>query len=555
MKKLHRKDFSIAVKKGTDANKSKFAKEAVLGEMYYATDTGSLYVANNNNWTPTNGTNTFAWWDANDSSTITENSLSEITGWRDKISSKVLTPVSSTTFAGTVSAGVLNSKDVIDLSADDHFVHEDLATHANYNGDLGVYIVAKVDVVDHGSDSVISINCNTGATGAGADFQLDASHTSKFQARLVVSNATGTNTTTASSNSTDKTGAYHIFEAIFDKSGTAKFYSYVDGTPYTNYSNGSSYTNNVGFGSGADLNVFTNRGVNRWPEGQVAEIICMADVGDREKVEGYLAHKWGLAANLPSNHTYKSSAPIIGSVLTKYQGLLDNNYSLSFDGSDDYMGSLPIDRLGGATWSTTTPVSQSAWVKANSNVVNDGIFGIGQHNTDGSFNASFAGGNGGIHQQESGGQMRYYLWLSATQHYLTGTFSLGVWYHIAWTWDGTNGVIYVDGVQNTTFTDTSNGYSTRFSIWAGGRGRWSGYGDCLIDELATWDSALTAANISTIYNSGVPGDITSLSPLVWYRMGDGTEAGSGTDIYDMSGNSSANAKLFNGATYSTDVPT
>ena len=48
MKKLHRKDFSIAVKKGTDANKSKFAKEAVLGEMYYATDTGSLYVANNN---------------------------------------------------------------------------------------------------------------------------------------------------------------------------------------------------------------------------------------------------------------------------------------------------------------------------------------------------------------------------------------------------------------------------------------------------------------------------------------------------------------------------
>ena len=48
MNKLHRKDFSISVKKGTDANKSKFAKEAVLGEMYYATDTGSLYVANNN---------------------------------------------------------------------------------------------------------------------------------------------------------------------------------------------------------------------------------------------------------------------------------------------------------------------------------------------------------------------------------------------------------------------------------------------------------------------------------------------------------------------------
>lgn len=46
MKKLHNKDFSIAVKKGTDANKSKFAKEAVQGEMYFATDSGTLYVAN-----------------------------------------------------------------------------------------------------------------------------------------------------------------------------------------------------------------------------------------------------------------------------------------------------------------------------------------------------------------------------------------------------------------------------------------------------------------------------------------------------------------------------
>jgi len=30
---------------------------------------------------------------------------------------------------------------------------------------------------------------------------------------------------------------------------------------------------------------------------------------DRQKVEGYLAHKWGLEANLPSDHPYKSTAP------------------------------------------------------------------------------------------------------------------------------------------------------------------------------------------------------------------------------------------------------
>jgi len=43
--KLHRKDFVIAIKNGTDANKTKFQKEAVTGELYYATDTFTLYIA------------------------------------------------------------------------------------------------------------------------------------------------------------------------------------------------------------------------------------------------------------------------------------------------------------------------------------------------------------------------------------------------------------------------------------------------------------------------------------------------------------------------------
>lgn len=43
--KLGRKDYTIAVKTGTDANKSKFKKEAVQGEIYFATDTKKIYVA------------------------------------------------------------------------------------------------------------------------------------------------------------------------------------------------------------------------------------------------------------------------------------------------------------------------------------------------------------------------------------------------------------------------------------------------------------------------------------------------------------------------------
>jgi Family of unknown function (DUF6288)/PA14 domain/Bacterial Ig domain len=43
----------------------------------------------------------------------------------------------------------------------------------------------------------------------------------------------------------------------------------------------------------------------------VGEIIVCADITDvtRQKVEGYLAWKWGLQANLPADHPYKNAAP------------------------------------------------------------------------------------------------------------------------------------------------------------------------------------------------------------------------------------------------------
>jgi hypothetical protein len=30
---------------------------------------------------------------------------------------------------------------------------------------------------------------------------------------------------------------------------------------------------------------------------------------DRQRIEGYLAHKWGLTANLPADHPYKTVPP------------------------------------------------------------------------------------------------------------------------------------------------------------------------------------------------------------------------------------------------------
>lgn len=47
--------------------------------------------------------------------------------------------------------------------------------------------------------------------------------------------------------------------------------------------------------------------------GNICELILIGGTlitgSDREKMEGYLAHKWGLTANLPSGHPYKTYAP------------------------------------------------------------------------------------------------------------------------------------------------------------------------------------------------------------------------------------------------------
>jgi len=56
-------------------------------------------------------------------------------------------------------------------------------------------------------------------------------------------------------------------------------------------------------------------GNNSFPlTGYVAEFIVLASIAStstRQRIEGYLAHKWGLVSNLPNDHPYKTAAPTV----------------------------------------------------------------------------------------------------------------------------------------------------------------------------------------------------------------------------------------------------
>jgi hypothetical protein len=130
-------------------------------------------------------------------------------------------------------------------------------------------------------------------------------------------------------------------------------------------------------------------------------------------------------------------------------------------------------------------------------------------------------------------------------------FTLNTWHNIAFTYqDSTRTLkVYNDGVlKSTTIGSAStNSASTNLTI-----GSYQGTSNHLVgtmDEVAIWNSELSSTDITSIYNSGVANDISSLSPLSWYRF-----EGAGTTATD-SGSGGNDGTLINGVTRSTDVPT
>ena len=81
--------------------------------------------------------------------------------------------------------------------------------------------------------------------------------------------------------------------------------------------NGTAYNTNVAQANLTATN-FTNMTVklcensgSQIQDADWGELIMTEDISQEnsDKIEGYLAHKWGLTADLPSSHPYKTTAP------------------------------------------------------------------------------------------------------------------------------------------------------------------------------------------------------------------------------------------------------
>ena len=209
----------------------------------------------------------------------------------------------------------------------------------------------------------------------------------------------------------------------------------------------------------------------------------------------------------------------------------ENRWGASFDGSNDFM-TAPDD----ASLNVSSGFTVSAWIYLNSLNIFQGI-------------ASKRDSSGTNFQLyiRSGNILSYYN--GSTVYNDTTALSSGVWTHVAVAaTSNSSASFYIDGSLSSTLSigvitsSTSDLYIGQIT----GQSHLNGK----LDDLAIFDTALSGADITAIYNSGVPNDLTlagsydtdrTANLKGYWRMGDdsndtATSGGSIATITDSSGN-------------------
>ncbi|MEC7543382.1 MAG: cadherin repeat domain-containing protein, partial [Verrucomicrobiota bacterium] len=87
------------------------------------------------------------------------------------------------------------------------------------------------------------------------------------------------------------------------------------GSKHSSWRNGAINDNNITHNTARLTNqvlrVFTGSNASYSPVGKMAEVICLKTSSNsvRQRIEGYLAHKWGIQSDLDGSHPYASSPP------------------------------------------------------------------------------------------------------------------------------------------------------------------------------------------------------------------------------------------------------
>ena len=210
---------------------------------------------------------------------------------------------------------------------------------------------------------------------------------------------------------------------------------------------------------------------------------------------------------------------------------IPEDYAVSTDGANDFVNlgtDTSLDVAG-------SDFSAALWFKhsSTSNSATDGMLNIG------GFTNKFFMGLG----LSSGGVDKVGFGLNGSFYYNAGSgLNDNEWHLFVVTVSSETVTIYVDS--------TSESYSTGSAAIGAfnylGRGNYGYYGGKL-DNIAIFDSVLSGSDVSSIYSAGRQGNLSTYSPVGWWKGGE-SDSGTGASMTDDSTNSNTGT-LTNGAVF------
>ena len=226
----------------------------------------------------------------------------------------------------------------------------------------------------------------------------------------------------------------------------------------------------------------------------------------------------------------------------------NNIYSTDFDGVDDYV-SLGVSGMSAAK----NTGSISSWFKLETTTDSGDIIRIFEDSSN----------NVRIFYHAASNELRTIYVAGGTGTTALTTDEIegdNLWHHVASTWDSSGNLkIYLDGAlkDTTAISGTFTGSFTTASI--GNNTQSGGYWKGNIDEVTLFNIELTASQVTTLYNDGLPYTVAADTGLIgWWRMGDGTLTGDPIATFptipDETGNNDGTMTNMTSTDFEADVP-
>lgn len=244
-------------------------------------------------WTPDLLPGVKLWLDASDASTITITG-SGVSSWANKRGSASAAGQSTDASRPTVAAAALNGRSGLLFAS--QYMNGTVSMPTGAASSLFIVGRLKSDAVSGGR--IFAAKDSAADTSAGS---LMVRRNSTGEAIQFYCNGAAQVTTSVTYNTafiygivTNASGA-----SVRLNGGTASTVSIVTSFNITRYVVGTNLAGSSTFGA------------SYWSDHGYEIILCNVESadGDRQKLEGYLAHKWGLTGSLPSDHPHKTIAP------------------------------------------------------------------------------------------------------------------------------------------------------------------------------------------------------------------------------------------------------